>query len=312
MGHRRKYPLVSLESEAQGFSNMNDKAYDGITQKGCVLLERLTQDIDFNIITANDARASLSKLSGLPREKLEFELLCMCDGDFLAFWKRNEWRFNSVDPTRLRFHAFHVLGSIDDCRSIAENGLFNLHQMLGNKTALSEGLKKCGVTFDLNNRTMLIDGDLFDVGPDGISKAGPIGFISARVSKDYCVNGFLYNEHPERYGTGIHKRPEFLLKLSELSSKVKKMSSRWASASTPYSVYYFASLEQLSRYQFGLDGAKGGCFENDYPVVVKWAAEQAVHRVICSDEAIGECILHLLDDESIPPDQIVGIKRLHI
>lgn len=306
-------PLVSLESGVQGVSNMNDKTHDETAQKGgACFLECLTQDIDFSIVTVDEAWAFLCRLSGLTRKELVFEL-CECDGDFMLFWERNECRFNSIDPDRLRFHAFHILGSIDDCSSIVENGLLNLHQMLGNKTALSEGLKKCGVTFDLNNGKMLIDDYLFDVGPDSISESGPIGVISARISRDYCVNGFLCNEHPEGYGTGIHKRPEFLLKLSELSPKVKKLSSCWASMSTPYAVHYYARLEQLPRYQFGLDGVKSGCSEGgDYPAVLKWAIQQAIDRVTLSDGAIGERIMYLLDDESIPTSQIMAIKRLHI
>lgn len=69
------------------------------------------------------------------------EFIIESDSDFEVFWNRNYDRIETIDISELKIMAFHILGSLDDCKEIKECGLMNLQMVLSRNTILSELLK---------------------------------------------------------------------------------------------------------------------------------------------------------------------------
>lgn len=68
------------------------------------------------------------------------ELIIECKNDFEQFWKRNIDKISDVDISNLRIMVFHVVGALDDCKDIRENGLMNLQEVLKHDTVISRKL----------------------------------------------------------------------------------------------------------------------------------------------------------------------------
>ena len=74
--------------------------------------------------------------------------------------------------------------------------------------------------------------------------------VAHRVFYDFCVDGFMYNDYIESYGTDIHKRPEFIRTLIDLSDEAQKLDAYWKAKSKPYKVVFYATAEQIHKFTF--------------------------------------------------------------
>ena len=106
--------------------------------------------------------------------------------------------------------AFHVLGSLDECREIKANGLMNLQAVLSRDTTLKRLLDKVEITFDIPNKVVSCGGNSYDIDYEkyrnhhflmGIDEK--LNHIARRVYYDFCVNGFMVNDNVYNYGTWL-------------------------------------------------------------------------------------------------------------
>lgn len=136
--------------------------------------------------------------------------------------------------------------------------------------------------------------------------------IAHRVYYDYCVNGFLLNDDVLNYGTSIHERPEFFMTLVELSSEAEKLDEYWRNHSKSFVVNFYATIEQVHRFNFELDEWKDPPYEDwnkldDEMKLKKWMLSHAIDR---ANNCLGMQSLYIRDDVIIPPIQIESIEEI--
>lgn len=247
------------------------------------------------------------------------ELIIKCENDFEQFWKRNIDKISDVNISDLQIIAFHVVGALDDCKDIRENGLMNLQEVLKRDTVISGMLSHYGLIFDIENKILNCNGEKYDIdyekyrGRRFLSELDEkLDRIAYRVYYDYCVNGFLLNDNVKDYGTSIHERPEFLITLVGLSQKVEELDEFWRNHSKSYVVNFYATLEQVHRFNFNLDEHRDPPYEDwneldDDMKVKKWMLSYAIDRA--NNNLDMQC-LYVRDEIIIPPNQIESIKEM--
>ena len=275
--------------------------------------------MEFDLRTSEAAYYFVLHFMGMTPDEFITEYTLNCDNDFEMFWDRNEERIASVDIPDLRIMAFHVVGSLDNCREIKENGLMNLQEVLTRDTILKKLLDKSGIVFDISERIVSCNGQTYDIDYDhyrhkhflhGIDEK--LDHVAHRVFYDYCVNGFLLNDDVFNYGTGIHERPEFLMTLGELFPQAQRIEAYWKSKAKSYRIDFYATVEQVHRFNFALDEYRDPPYEgwtelNDEMKLKKWMLSHAIDRAY---DGLSEQFLYIKDECIIPPNQIVSISEL--
>lgn len=275
--------------------------------------------MDFDLRTCDAAYYFVLDFMGMTPDEYITERIINCENDFETFWSRNIERIKSVDISGLRLMAFHVVGSLDECREIKENGLMNLQSVLSKETILKKLLEKAGVAFDIPNKLVSCNGNTYDIDYEkykghhflvGMDKK--LNRVAHRVYYDFCVNGFMANDNVFNYGTNIHERPEFLMTLGELFPQAEKVESFWGAKSKSYRVDSYATVDQVHRFNFELDEYRNPPYEewfdlNDDMKLKKWMLSHAIDR---AHDDLGMTILYIKDDVIIPANQIIDISEL--
>lgn len=275
--------------------------------------------MDFDLRTCDAAYYFVLDFMGMTPDEYITERIINCENDFETFWCRNIERIKSVDISGLRLMAFHVVGSLDECREIKDNGLMNLQSVLSKETILKKFLEKAGVTFDIPNKLVKCNGNTYDIDYEkykghhfltGIDEK--LDRVAHRVYYDFCVNGFMANDNVFNYGTNIHERPEFLMTLGELFPQAEKVESYWRSKAKSYRVDFFATVDQVHRFNFELDEYRDPPYEgwdelDDEMKLKKWVLSHAIDR---AHDDLGMTILYIKDDVTIPTNQITSISEL--
>jgi hypothetical protein len=247
------------------------------------------------------------------------ELVIECENRFERFWERNIDRISDVDISDLRIIAFHVVGALDECKEIRENGLMNLQEVLKRDTVISRTLGHYGIFFDIENRILHCNGEKYDIDYEkyrsrhflsGLDEK--LDRIAHRVYYDYCVNGFLLNDDVLDYGTSIHERPEFFMTLVELSPEAERLDEYWRNHSKSFVVNFYATVEQIHRFNFELDEWRDPPYEDwneldDEMKLKKWMLSHAIDR---ANNDLGMQFLYIRDDVIIPPTQIESIEEM--
>lgn len=153
--------------------------------------------IYFDITSSDKAYGFLLDVLGLKSDDLIMEYLVECGRDTDLFLERNGHRLAALDLKDVRFVGFHVTASLDDCCEIKESGLKDLQYVLGHNTVLSRLLNQDGITFDIENRVMCVNGRSFDIDYEqyrGRRLLTPeeeyLDDIAHRVYYDFCIDGF--------------------------------------------------------------------------------------------------------------------------
>lgn len=216
--------------------------------------------INFDITTSNNARDFLLDTLKLRPDELVMEYLVECGRNIDVFVERNRYRLDNLNLQDVRFVAFHVTASLDDCKEIKENGIRDLQYVLSHNTMLSRLLKRGDINFDIENCIMNVNGRDYDVDYDHYRGRRLITFeekyldsIAHRIYYDFCIDGFWNNDDIEGYGTDIHERPEFISKLIKMSPKAKSLDTFWRVKSKPYKVFFYATLDQIHKFTFNLE-----------------------------------------------------------
>jgi len=265
--------------------------------------------ICFDVTSSDNAYGFLLDTLGLQPGELIMEYLVECGRDIDLFLERNGNRLDEFDIQDVRFVAFHVTGSLDDCAEIKETGIQNLQYVLSHDTMLSRLLKRGDITFDVENRIMCVSGKTFDIDYEhyrGRRLITPeekwLESISHRVYYDFCVDGFWTNDDIEGYGTDIHKRPEFISKLIKMSPKAECLDAFWRAKSKPYKIFFYATVDQIHKFTFGLEKNYDPYTEDEQEAVKNWMLRMALDQAF---DPGGEHYIYIRDNEYIPPEQII-------
>lgn len=265
--------------------------------------------IYFDITSSDNAYGFLLDVLGLQPDDLIMEYLVECGKNIDLFVERNGYRLDELNLQDVRYVAFHVTGSLDDCQEIKENGIRDLQYVLSHNTMLSRMLKRGDIAFDIENRTMHVSGRTFDIDYEhykGLSFLTPeeeyLDSIAHRIYYDFCVDGFWANDDIEGYGTDIHERPEFISKLIKMSPKAKRLDAFWRSKSKPYKIFFYATVDQIHKFTFGLEKNYDPYTESEQEVIKNWMLCMALDQAF---DPGGEHYIYIRDYEYIPPEQII-------
>lgn len=275
--------------------------------------------MEYDLRTCDAAYYFVLNFMGMTPDEFITEYTLNCDNDFEVFWDKNVERIASVDISEMKIMAFHVVGSLDNCREIKENGLMNLQEVLSRDTILKKMLTKTGIAFDISERTVSCNGQTYDIDYDHYRHKHflyeidvKLDHVAHRVFYDYCVNGFLLNDNVFNYGTDIHKRPEFLMTLGELFPQAQRVDAYWKCNAKSYRIDFYATIEQVHRFNFELDELRdppyvGWVELNDDMKIKKWMLSHAIDR---ANDELSMQFLYIKDNYFIPPNQIVSISEL--
>ena len=275
--------------------------------------------MDFDLRTCDAAYYFVLDFIGMTPDEYITERIINCENDFETFWCRNIERIKSVDISGLRLMAFHVVGSLDECREIKDNGLMNLQSVLSKETILKKFLEKAGVTFDIPTKRVKCNGNTYDIdyekykGHHFLTRIDEkLDRVAHRVYYDFCVNGFMANDNVFNYGTNIHERPEFLMTLGELFPQAEKVEDFWRTKAKSYRVDFYATVDQVHRFNFELDEYRDPPYEDWFDLdddmkLKKWMLSHAIDR---AHDDLGMTILYIKDDVIIPANQIIDITEL--
>ena len=132
--------------------------------------------------------------------------------------------------------------------------------------------------------------------------------IAHRVYYDYCVNGFMMNDDIFSYGTNIHERPEFMMKLTGAFPDLKKMEDEWAKRSKSYKVNFYATIDQIHRLNFDLNETQEELTDEEIEKIKRWMVSHAFDRA--NSNLLSEVFLYVKDEIDIPPEQITSCEEI--
>lgn len=270
--------------------------------------------MDFDIRTPDSAYEFVLWMTGLRGDEFIEKYNIDCHGDLDAFWDEIVDIIIDIDVRNIRIVAFHVLGSLDNCAEIKRNGLRDLQYVLREDTELRSILKKANIEFDIDNRQMICEDNAYNVDYEYYrnlrcksQQEKQLDSIAHRIYYDFCVNGFLLNDNVKRYGTDIHERPEFLHTLCDFSSQGRKVDLYWRNHSQSYVVTFYATVDQVHRFNFNLDETVEELTDDDLIHIERWMLSLAIDRAF---DGLSEEFLYIKDDEFIPPEQIISYELL--
>lgn len=119
--------------------------------------------MNYDLRTCDSAYYFLLNFMDMTPDEYITELVIECENRFERFWERNIDRISDVDISDLRIMAFHVVGALDECKEIRENGLMNLQEVLKRDTVISRALGHYGIFFDIENRILHCNGEKYDI-----------------------------------------------------------------------------------------------------------------------------------------------------
>ena len=270
--------------------------------------------IDFDITTPDSAYYFLIDTLEMQSDNLIMEYLVECGKDIELFWERHKHRLDKLDLQDVHFVAFHVTASLDDCQEIKKSGIRDLQYVLSHNTMLSRLLNRGDITFDIENRLMSVNGVVFDIDYEHYKgrrfltpEEKHLDSIAHRIYYDFCVDGFWVNDDIEGYGTDIHERPEFISKLIKMSPKAERLDTFWRSKSKPYKIIFYATMDQIHKFTFGLEKNYAPYTTDEQETVKNWMLKKALDRAF---DPCGEHYIYIRDNEYIPPEQIIRCEAL--
>lgn len=272
------------------------------------------ETMDFDLTTPNNAYSFLLETLCISGSDFIKEYAINSSSNFDLFWKRNYKKLNAIDIRNMHFIAFHVVGSLDGCQEIQQLGIRNLQYVLNNNTKMAHLLSRCNVKFDIENCKMFYKDKVYNIDYDyykNLISKSPIeeklDSIAHRIYYDFCINGFMANDEIEAYGTEIHKRPEFIYTLSKLIPEVKRLDNFWKSKSEPYKVVFYATIDQIHKFNFDLEKNSNEFTEEELTHIKRWVFSNAIDRAFSN---ISERYIYIRDEVHIPPEQILRCEKI--
>ncbi|UZW13039.1 hypothetical protein OSC52_14430 [Clostridium pasteurianum] len=173
----------------------------------------------FDISTPDLAYEWLQEILSISGEDLIEDYIIKCNKDLDCFIDKHLDALKAIDINDVEFAVFHVTSNSNQCAEIKQYGIRNLQKVLVEPSELNLFLDSLGFKFDIWNKKMGINGKIYDIDYESYrNKKETLTFqeeklesIARKIYFDYQVNGFFFSRDIFDYGTGIDKRPEFLL-----------------------------------------------------------------------------------------------------
>lgn len=275
--------------------------------------------MDFDLRTTDSAYYFVLDVLGYTGEQFIDDYIVECNRDYELLWSKHYNQLKHIDSNKIRIWSFHITGSLDHCKSIQEEGLRNLHYALSVDSKMAQMFRKYNLEFDVENKMMYFEGVSYNVDYrkyqnrcNLYGKDEQLSSIAYRLSKDFCVNGFMCNDNFLSYGFDVHIRPEFIIDLVNMFPQLSELDLEWRRNSTSYKVNFFAYIDQLERYNFDLDEYRDPPYDmwyelNDNDKVIKWMLGRAIDRAF---NELGDTYLYVKSDLHIPPEQIDDCEKI--
>lgn len=275
--------------------------------------------MDFDLRTTDSAYSFVLDALGMTGEQFIYEYQIVCKNNYEKLWKKYYKKLEKIDVNKIRIWAFHITGSLDNCRSIKQDGLYNLQHCLSTESMLSKIFRKYGLRFDIDNKIMYFNGISHNVDYrrycnrcNLYGNEKQLGCIAYRLCEDYCVNGFMCNDDFRSYGFDVHIRPEFILDLVKMFPELSELDLEWRRCSISYKVNFFVYLCQIERNNFDLDEYYDPPYElwdklDDNEKVIKWMLGHAIDRAF---NELNDTYLYVRSDLYVPSEQIVDCERI--
>ncbi|WP_342530815.1 hypothetical protein AB9L15_00765 [Lysinibacillus fusiformis] len=127
--------------------------------------------------------------------------------------------------------SLHSTASIDNCKSIKENGIINLQNAVTQKTPLNDYLTNKNIQINIDEKYILFNGEKLDI--SNVTPGYCLEYeeecrntVIHKFYGDFQINGFLSHRNVLTYGGNTRKRPEILFNLAEFL-KDRKIESDW-------------------------------------------------------------------------------------
>lgn len=272
--------------------------------------------IEFNITSPNIAYEYVKSFTGMSDHDLVNAYIQNSNSDSDIFWRCYHDKFVQVNDNDLYFTAYHVVGSIDECKEINQDGILNLQMVLSHDTIISKMLMKYGIIFDIPKKIMTCSGINYNIDYNsyrGIESENDtqrkLKSISHRIYYDFCVNGFFYCKDVTAYGTDIHTGAEFFYTLAEFMEEAKRLDDYWRKHSKSYKVYFKVPLCQIHRFTFDFEESFNQYTENELLELKRKMLSLALD--VAFNNCAYEPTIYLKDDEYVRPDQIIDCKEIN-
>lgn len=180
--------------------------------------------------------------------------LLKCNKDIDLFCEMYAEQIEKIDIENIEIIAFQVTSNSDNCESVKKYGIRNLQWILSNDTELNKLLQRSGILFNVEQRTMCIDGKKYDIDYNKY-KDRPVGredkleSIAHKVYYDFQINGFFFCKDIADYSV-ICRMPEFLFTLAQFSKKAKLIEDMWIDQNDAYVVKYKAKVKDFAWFSF--------------------------------------------------------------
>lgn len=275
--------------------------------------------MDFDLRTTDSAYYFVLDVLGYTGEQFIDDYIVECNRDYELLWSKHYNQLKHIDSNKIRIWSFHITGSLDHCKDIQEEGLRNLHYALSVDSKMAQMFRKYNLEFDVENKMMYFEGVSYNVDYrkyqnrcNLYGKDEQLSSIAYRLSKDFCVNGFMCNDNFLSYGFDVHIRPEFIIDLVNMFPQLSELDLEWRRNSTSYKVNFFAYIDQLERYNFDLDEYRDPPYDmwyelNDNDKVIKWMLGRAINRAF---NELGDTYLYVKSNLHIPPEQIDDCEKI--
>lgn len=106
--------------------------------------------------------------------------------------------------------AIHYTSNNDENQSIKEFGLRDLQFALSHNTPLNNFLNDFGIEFNIDNKSMTINGKEYNIEYVDYSADNPVTDIARKIYYDNQVSCFFNIEDINDYLGCVHLRPEIL------------------------------------------------------------------------------------------------------
>ncbi len=274
--------------------------------------------LNFDLSTPQSAKQFLCDFFGISKSEYVQELGIKCQFDIVKIWERNTNRIEAVRLDDIRVYGFHVVGALDGCKEIKTSGLMNLQRVLSSDTELNRMLNKYGVYISVDKHLLCYNdkeyelyytSGIYSTAPESLEKS--LNKVAYRLYVDYNINGFIVNDNVKRYGTDIHKRPEFILTLCNLFRDLNALTIEWENISKSYNVNFYAKMNQINcRSTFGCNSEYEELFDEEIDILKQDLVRLAISRA--RDEYMGEHYIYIKDYADIPADQIISCVEFSV
>ena len=285
-------------------------------KNGKMILSNMEMEVvlmEYDIRSRASAMVFLTSVTGYTKDEIISIWEEDAQQDIEIFWGYGQDAVLSEDYRDMNIICFHILGSLDECREIKENGLRNLRYVLAENTILNRLLNKAGIVFDIPQSRLVFGQKVWNIDYNLIK--GQLFFpeaqveIARRINTDCCINAFLAHDNPCDYGDNICRRPEILKDLADLIPEAKSVEKFWRKKSTSYLVTALVHMDQIQLFSF-IDYLSPASDSEDV-MVLKGMIKLAFDRYygIGTDDGL---IIYMKDDAIIRPEQILTCEKIVI